>query len=645
MSRVTIIHPITARYRPDLIGEHFHVDKPSLTPGENFNIQFSVANRKVYNDFEIDAYSSPVKLYLSKDSKIDVFDREIGSYNLGSLAGNATKVKTVSVTLPPPNDSIWSSDNQRYTIGMIVDPDNDIDEYSWRRGSKDWDGDKNNSNIGIGKDSQPITIRIPSLIDLSLQSFYTDLETTSGSDISVNFQIKNSGNKDLKNIPIDFYLSENNIISSNRDKYLGKYNLGSLNKDSTTGTIKQKLKLPNSSDKFWNGSGQYYIGAIVDPDNNISETDESNNSTHRNIDIDLVPNISIENTTGPVIEGDEGTTNAIFTVNLSVPSEETIEIGYDTDPAGLERITAWMPDETSPGVDYEKTSGVLKFNPGEITKTFTVPIIGDTKRELDKQLNVHLVNSDSINDRSLIGINTEILSSTTISIKNDDTGFSKQSFDIIENSENGAIIGNLYVNSQYFENSVKEIVILDGNIIEIPHLTLLRFKITNNIDPDNDGNSAFSLDGDRLIVNDSDDLDYETNPILNISIEASDGELTDEATVTINLTDVDDNQVPTDLKLDNKTINENEPDNSLVGNFSTTDPDSGDNFTYELVTGNGDTDNKAFTINNDQLKINNSPNYENQSSYSILVQTTDKSGASYQKQLTQDLRKDTIYSA
>ncbi|MDE5122848.1 MAG: cadherin domain-containing protein, partial [Trichodesmium sp. St19_bin1] len=127
---------------------------------------------------------------------------------------------------------------------------------------------------------------------------------------------------------------------------------------------------------------------------------------------------------------------------------------------------------------------------------------------------------------------------------------------------------------------------------------------------------------------------YETNPILNISIEASNGELTDEATVTINLTDVDDNQIPTDLKLDNKTINENEPDNSLVGNFSTTDLDSGDNFTYELVTGNGDTDNKAFTINNDQLKINNSPNYENQSSYSILVQTTDKSGASYQKQLT-----------
>ncbi|MDE5080566.1 MAG: cadherin domain-containing protein [Trichodesmium sp. St18_bin1] len=575
-----------------------------------------------------------MKIYLSKDSRIDVFDREIGSYDLGYLAHNAAKVKTVSVTLPPHNDPIWSSDNQKYTIGMIIDPDNNIDEYSWRRGYDhtkhrgSWHGDNNNSNIGIGKDSQPITIKIPSLIDLSLQSFYTDLETTSGNDISVNFQIKNSGNKDLTNIPIDFYLSENSIISNSRDKYLGSYNLSSLSKDSTTGTLKKKLNLPSSSDTFWSGSGKYYIGAIVDPNNNISETDESNNSTHRNIDIDLVPNISIENTTGPVIEGDEGTTNAIFTVDLGVPSEETIEISYKTGSiwdyirfAGGSPSLDYYLTNATPEYDYKPIEGSLTFNPGETTKKIVVPIIGDEKVESDLSFTVYLVDPTSPYKKL---VETEGI------IKNDDTGFSKQSFDIAENSENQTIIGSLHVNETIIRY---DDFTSSGGIhhIKIPEL---KFNITDNVDPDNDGNSAFSLDGDRLIVNDSDDLDYETNPILNISIEASNGELTDEATVTINLTDVDDNQIPTDLKLDNKTINENEPDNSLVGNFSTTDLDSGDNFTYELVIGNGDTDNKAFTINNDQLKINNSPNYENQSSYSILVQTTDKSGASYQKQLT-----------
>ena len=42
------------------------------------------------------------------------------------------------------------------------------------------------------------------------------------------------------------------------------------------------------------------------------------------------------------------------------------------------------------------------------------------------------------------------------------------------------------------------------------------------------------------------------------------------------------NSPPTDLDLDNKTIDENVAPNSLVGTFSTTDPDSGDSFTYTL---------------------------------------------------------------
>ena len=160
---------------------------------------------------------------------------------------------------------------------------------------------------------------------------------------------------------------------------------------------------------------RYYIGAIVDPNNNISETDESNNSTHRNIDIDLVPNISIENTTGPVIEGDEGTTNAIFTVDLGVPSEETIEIGYDTDP-DIRRFLGypsdWVSVETddliilypsdydykaikgikaSAGSDYKATKGILTFNPGETTKEIVVPIIGDKIAEFDEPFSVYLV--------------------------------------------------------------------------------------------------------------------------------------------------------------------------------------------------------------------------------------------------------------
>ncbi|MBC6424578.1 MAG: cadherin repeat domain-containing protein [Hormoscilla sp. SP12CHS1] len=82
------------------------------------------------------------------------------------------------------------------------------------------------------------------------------------------------------------------------------------------------------------------------------------------------------------------------------------------------------------------------------------------------------------------------------------------------------------------------------------------------------------------------------------------------------------------------TIDENITANAVVRTFLTTDPDTGNTFTYQLVAGMGDTDNDAFTIVGNQLQINSSPDFETQSSYSILVQTTDAGGLSYSENFT-----------
>ncbi len=94
------------------------------------------------------------------------------------------------------------------------------------------------------------------------------------------------------------------------------------------------------------------------------------------------------------------------------------------------------------------------------------------------------------------------------------------------------------------------------------------------------------------------------------------------------------NSPPTDLELSNSSINENSAEGSVVGIFSTTDPNSGDSFTYQLVSGAGASDNAALTISGDQLLINSSPDYETQFSYSIRVQTTDSAGNSYSETFT-----------
>ena len=94
------------------------------------------------------------------------------------------------------------------------------------------------------------------------------------------------------------------------------------------------------------------------------------------------------------------------------------------------------------------------------------------------------------------------------------------------------------------------------------------------------------------------------------------------------------NHAPTGLSLSSTAVVENVAASTVVGTFASADLDAGDRFTYALVSGTGSTDNAAFTISDNQLKINTSPDYEAKSSYSIRVRTTDAGGLSYAKAFT-----------
>ena len=90
------------------------------------------------------------------------------------------------------------------------------------------------------------------------------------------------------------------------------------------------------------------------------------------------------------------------------------------------------------------------------------------------------------------------------------------------------------------------------------------------------------------------------------------------------------NEAPTDISLSASSINENVAANSTVGTLSTTDPDTGNTFTYTLVSGTGSTDNGAFNISGSNLLTAAIFNYEVKSTYSIRVQSTDQDGLSTQ---------------
>jgi hypothetical protein len=89
---------------------------------------------------------------------------------------------------------------------------------------------------------------------------------------------------------------------------------------------------------------------------------------------------------------------------------------------------------------------------------------------------------------------------------------------------------------------------------------------------------------------------------------------------------------PSDIQLSAMSVNENVDANTVIGTF-TTIGSSSTAFTYNLVAGFGDTDNSAFTIANNQLLINESPDYETKNSYSIRVRVVDGNNLTYEKSL------------
>ena len=92
--------------------------------------------------------------------------------------------------------------------------------------------------------------------------------------------------------------------------------------------------------------------------------------------------------------------------------------------------------------------------------------------------------------------------------------------------------------------------------------------------------------------------------------------------------------LPTDITLSNSSVAENQPAGTVIGTFSTADPDMGDTFAYALVAGTGSADNGSFTIVGNALRTAASFNYEVKNSYSIRVRTTDSGGLSFEKSLT-----------
>jgi probable HAF family extracellular repeat protein len=104
-------------------------------------------------------------------------------------------------------------------------------------------------------------------------------------------------------------------------------------------------------------------------------------------------------------EGNTGTSNAVFTVNLSAPSTVPVTVQYAT-----------ADGTATAGSDYLATNGTLTFAPGQTSKTITVQVIGDRLAEPNETFGVNLTSPTNATLAGGPGIGTILDDEPRISI-------------------------------------------------------------------------------------------------------------------------------------------------------------------------------------------------------------------------------------
>lgn len=109
-----------------------------------------------------------------------------------------------------------------------------------------------------------------------------------------------------------------------------------------------------------------------------------------------------------VVEGDSGTTNANFTVTLRDTLGQS-----STNPVTVNYTTGDQTASTGDS-DYQFVNSSLTFNSGEVEKTITVPVIGDTKSESDELFSVNLSNLSGADFKDSQGLGTILNDDVTL---------------------------------------------------------------------------------------------------------------------------------------------------------------------------------------------------------------------------------------
>lgn len=231
---------------------------------------------------------------------------------------------------------------------------------------------------------------------------------------------------------------------------------------------------------------------------------------------------------------------------------------------------------------------------------------------------------------SLVSFDYEKRSQTSVRVETKDAQGEtfQKSFTIfiedIEDDENEAPTAISLSNTTVNENAAVNTVvgILSATDADDDEFTFSLVAGAGNAD-----NESFRIEGNQLLT--AETFDYELKDRYSIRIQADDGKGGSVAKqFRIDIEDVEDNpnNFPTHISLSSQSVEENQEEGTVVGEFTTTDPDKADTHTYKLIE---EEDYAYFRIEGKQLLTNTVYDYEKENLYIVKVQTDDGRGGTY----------------
>lgn len=330
---------------PDLLWTNMSLSTDTWVTGSTVTANLTVAN----NGGSV-AGAHSTRIYMSVNSTISSIDVQLGSdISYGAIIAGGSETKSHTFTVP--------SGDGTYYVGALVDCYNAVAE-----------GDESN-NAGARNG----TIIIPPNTDLTATAISVPQASWNvGSSVTVGLTEVNLGTSSAAAHVSRLYLSTNTTISASDTKLGSDLSFGSIAGNGSQ-TINHTFTVPSIM------TATYYVGVLVDANNSVTETDETNNALYRTGTIQVYPPLipqglpDLEWTT-LVLSADTWTIGGSITASLTEQNTGDATAGAHNSRIYLSTNDIISTSDTQLGTDLV-FGAIDTVNTIVVNKTFTVPAL------------------------------------------------------------------------------------------------------------------------------------------------------------------------------------------------------------------------------------------------------------------------------